>query len=278
LPLGAAELEFGQVRVQRRGGEEITSEQAALARAITEETSQALERARLFRDTQDTLIEVGTLYRSSRAIIDAQSPQGVLEAVVENVAAPELDQMILLTLERSPSAQTWLNVAAVVDRSDEVSGLMGRRWSATALPGLDEITDDLVVFGNGMARGAEHASTGRALLTELGLQAALVAPLSVGPRRVGWLVAGASAQPYAFSDRERRLYGGLTDLAAAVVRNFQLLDLAEGRAARAQALSVISGRMRETLDMDLILQTTLREIGEKLGISNIEVRMRGGGR
>ncbi|MBN1249589.1 MAG: hypothetical protein JXC32_18145, partial [Anaerolineae bacterium] len=90
---------------------------------------------------------------------------------------------------------------------------------------------------------------------------------------VGWIVMGSTTQPYTFPERERRVYPGLADLAAIAIRNFQLLDLADQRARRAQLVGKISARVRETLDMDLILQTALREIGESLGISSIEVQI-----
>jgi len=269
LPLGDAERRFGEVKVQRHAATEITGEQTALARAIADETSRALERARLFRDTQDTLIEVGTSYTTSRAIIETRSPEGVLQAIADHVATPDLDRVVLLTLaSSSATGQDSVTATAMVDRSEPGSDVLGTVWAMTAFPTLAGAGSDGIVL-------AADEGGGRPLLGALDLRSALVLPLSVGPRRVGWLAIGSTEQDHDFTDREVRLYGGLVDLSAAVIRNFQLLDLAEGRAERAQALSAISGSMRETLDMDLILQTALREIGENLGVSNIEVRMRG---
>ena len=79
--------------------------------------------------------------------------------------------------------------------------------------------------------------------------------------------------PYDFTEQEIRLYRGLSDQAATVLRNVELLEMATTRAEQEHLLADISERMRETLDMDLILQTTLREIGENLDVSQIEVQM-----
>jgi hypothetical protein len=38
----------------------------------------------------------------------------------------------------------------------------------------------------------------------------------------------------------------------------------------------VASRIRETLDMDTVLQTTIREIGEAIGIAEVEVRMGSG--
>ena len=44
-------------------------------------------------------------------------------------------------------------------------------------------------------------------------------------------------------------------------------------AARDRMFGEATTRMRETLDMDAVLQTAIREIGEALGIAEVEVRM-----
>jgi GAF domain-containing protein len=47
------------------------------------------------------------------------------------------------------------------------------------------------------------------------------------------------------------------------------------RAMREQMTTEITARIRETLDMDTVLQTAIREIGDKLNIAQVQVRMKG---
>jgi hypothetical protein len=84
---------------------------------------------------------------------------------------------------------------------------------------------------------------------------------------------GSSLQTHLFTDLELRVYRSTADLAATMIRNLQLTSLARERVRRANVVGQISTRMRETLDMDLILQTALREIGDNLDIPSIEVQM-----
>lgn len=60
---------------------------------------------------------------------------------------------------------------------------------------------------------------------------------------------------------------------ALALENARLFDQAQRRAVREQLTGEISSRMRETLDMDTILKTTIREIGEALDFAKVEVRM-----
>jgi len=112
----------------------------------------------------------------------------------------------------------------------------------------------------------------KSLLETLGFASALVVPLARG---VGWLVMGSSQPGYRFSPPERRLYQSLAAQAGMAVRSFQLWDILVSRTERERDLSEVTTRIRETLDMELILQSALRELGQTLGISRIEVRMRG---
>ncbi|MBW8011712.1 MAG: GAF domain-containing protein [Chloroflexi bacterium] len=61
--------------------------------------------------------------------------------------------------------------------------------------------------------------------------------------------------------------------AALALENARLLEETQLRATHERLLSDISGSLRETLDMDSVLQTAVREIGLKMGINEVEVRM-----
>jgi GAF domain-containing protein len=63
---------------------------------------------------------------------------------------------------------------------------------------------------------------------------------------------------------------------ALTLENVRLLEESQRRAARERMTREVTARMRETLDIDTVLQTAIREIGEALGIAEVEVRMLGG--
>ncbi|MDH5506272.1 MAG: GAF domain-containing protein [Anaerolineae bacterium] len=57
-----------------------------------------------------------------------------------------------------------------------------------------------------------------------------------------------------------------------VLENARLLESTQKRAESERLLSDITGHIRETLDIDAILRTTVQEIGEKMGVSEVEIR------
>jgi len=55
--------------------------------------------------------------------------------------------------------------------------------------------------------------------------------------------------------------------------NLRLLDETQRRAAHERLTGEVTARVRETLDVDTVLQTAAREMREALGLEEVEVRM-----
>jgi hypothetical protein len=53
----------------------------------------------------------------------------------------------------------------------------------------------------------------------------------------------------------------------------RLYQDAQRRAAQDRLVGEVTARMRETLDIDVMLQTAIREIGNALGLAEVEVRL-----
>ncbi|MBN2004960.1 MAG: GAF domain-containing protein [Anaerolineae bacterium] len=72
---------------------------------------------------------------------------------------------------------------------------------------------------------------------------------------------------------ERALLASLSEQIASALDRARLFEVTRRNAARDQIISEISAQMRASLDIDAILQTTVREIGEALNIARVEVRL-----
>lgn len=65
----------------------------------------------------------------------------------------------------------------------------------------------------------------------------------------------------------------ITEQLALSLENVRLLEETRARAARERLTGAATARMRETLDIDTVLQTALQEMGELLGLAETEVRL-----
>jgi GAF domain-containing protein len=61
--------------------------------------------------------------------------------------------------------------------------------------------------------------------------------------------------------------------AALALENIRLVERTRERANREQAISNISARIRETLDLDIVLRTSAREIQKALNLQEAEIRL-----
>jgi GAF domain-containing protein len=69
------------------------------------------------------------------------------------------------------------------------------------------------------------------------------------------------------------LINEISDRLSLIIENARLIETAQRRAEREQLTSHISNRIRQSLDMDLILRTAVQEIGENLGLAEVELRL-----
>jgi GAF domain-containing protein len=60
---------------------------------------------------------------------------------------------------------------------------------------------------------------------------------------------------------------------ALALENARLLEGTQHRAARERLISTITAHMRESLDVDKVLQIAVREFGETLGAAEVKIRL-----
>ena len=70
-----------------------------------------------------------------------------------------------------------------------------------------------------------------------------------------------------------RLAEAVAEQLALAADNLRLLDETQRRAARERLVGEITDRMRETLDVDTVLQTAVREMRRILDLAEAEVRL-----
>ncbi len=104
----------------------------------------------------------------------------------------------------------------------------------------------------------------------------LATPIKVRDQVIGILDAHKPAGAGEWTTAEIALLETLTEQLGTALESARLFQDTRRRAAREQLIGEIAARMRETLDVDTMLQTAIREIGQALGKVEVEVRMGSG--
>jgi GAF domain-containing protein len=97
-------------------------------------------------------------------------------------------------------------------------------------------------------------------------------PLIARGQAVGAMTVQSEEQA-AFSDEDIAVLQTMADQVANAIENARLLEETQRSADRERLVGEITARMRETLDMDTVLKTAIREMGDTLGLAKIEVRL-----
>jgi GAF domain-containing protein len=101
----------------------------------------------------------------------------------------------------------------------------------------------------------------------------LLVPILVQGQVIGILGLEDTDPEHAWSVEEISLVETISAQLSLTLENIRLLDETQKRAEREALIADITRRMRETLDIDSVLQTSVREIGESLGLQEVTVNL-----
>ena len=65
----------------------------------------------------------------------------------------------------------------------------------------------------------------------------------------------------------------IADRLGLILENARLIETAQKQVEREQLTSHITNTIRQSLDMDMVLQTAVQEIGKNLGLAEVELRL-----
>ncbi|MCK4315541.1 MAG: GAF domain-containing protein, partial [Anaerolineae bacterium] len=243
-----------------------TPDEMRLAETIVAQVSTVVQNARLFEQVQATLAETDVLYRASRAIVVARTPDDVLRAFTGHVVTPEVGRCILALIDpTSPPDEPVVEVKAAWEPEDERPAMLGDRWAVSQIPLIAGMATEPVVISDVVTSPEMDEVSRHVFLNVLDIKAAAIIPLLAGGRHLGWLLVESLEGPYDFGEREVRLYRALAGQAAMALERIRLLEETERRATQLAAASEVARDATAILDVDQLLHETVQLISEQFG-------------
>ena len=243
-------------QTQRR----FTEQEITFCETLARQASGTIERYQLFEQTQISLEETRALYQASRGIAAAQTPNEILQAVSDSVAAPHIDRVLLVLNDpESPPTNPAIEVVAGWERDLPASPLTGSHWTASQILLIRRSLSEPLVLDN-IEQAAEIDSLSRRMLsTMLGMKAAVIVPLLAGGRALGWLVIEARHALHSFSEQDVRRYRTLAGQATVALENRRLFQDVEARVNELTVITRIGRRLASTLELDEVLDLIVEE-------------------
>jgi GAF domain-containing protein len=102
---------------------------------------------------------------------------------------------------------------------------------------------------------------------------ALIVPVMLAGQPIGALGIQAEEGKRQWSAEEVALAEAISEQFALAAENLRLVDETQRRAVRERLTGEITARMRETLDIETVLNRAANEIGQRLGLAALDLRL-----
>lgn len=191
---------------------------------------------------------------------------GQIAAAIQSTRLFEQAQDALREMEatqRRYVQQAWTEFLRTAPVSSYETGHPGAAsLGDTVLP---EIQEAVQQRGATVVTGREAGQGASALVVPVALRGAVIGALGIhddgGNRR--------------WTDEEMALVEAVAERMAITAESLRLLEQTQRRAAQDRLVSQVTGRFRESLDMDAVMQTAVLEMRQALGIAKVEARLSG---
>ncbi len=266
-PIHLVGTNIGGLGVRLPENKKLTNQQQLLLDALTEEVSQALERARLSEQTQLALDEtekrtqeLAILNEMGRAFTADFELNAIIASIVHYTQQLiDADDMYVALYN---AALDEVDVRIFGEGEEAVRSALKRR-------GGNGITEYVIRSREPLLIGEDISTRAEELGFELfgrSSQSWLGVPMIVGDEIVGIIAVQDFDESYKFGMREVDLLTTVANQAAIAIQNTHLFNQTQSRARQEQILREVSARVNAAVDPESILRTAAQEVGRALGL------------
>jgi GAF domain-containing protein/DNA-binding response OmpR family regulator len=234
---------IGYLTADAEEDQEFTDGDRVIINSIADRVALAIENARLFQQTQFSLMETSTLYQLSRYLNEANTLEDIIDAVIVSVMPDAVGGQIWIFDDyHSGERPEWMELQTDLangERPPNNEDVSGVRVRLSDHPFFEEVNEESVAL-IGDVRNDTRLDTGlRLIFRRLSAESVVLIPLSV---RGAWrgLITIEYDEPREFSDREGRIYTALIGQAGVAIDNRLLLQQTEEEVARNENLYAAS--------------------------------------
>lgn len=207
--------------------------------------------------------------QSTEADAFAEEDIAVLQTLADQVAVAISNARLFQQVQESLAAER---------RAYGELSLENWRELIRARPGLEQRYDPLGMLpADGRWRSEMHQAVreGQPVAGRDGTAATMAIPLKVRGRVIGVLDARKPAGSGDWKPEDVELLQTLVEQLGVALDSARIYQDMQRRAFEDRLVGEITAHIRETLDVDTVLQTAIREIGQALGMARVEVRLSG---
>lgn len=218
MPISIRGEVIGELAATPPGDEPLTENHNILLRSVAERVALAVENARLFTNSRNTLAETRTQYELSRNLNETNSFEDILKAVVTTITQNSHRALMLLfpesakdeMLPDSASVRADYINNAIIPTDMQPNSLEGVEYDLRAFPFIQHFETNAVKTISDVREDIRLDPSTRALLQNAGMEAALFIPLITRSEWLGLTIIGFT-EAREFAQRDMRLFPAMID-------------------------------------------------------------------
>jgi GAF domain-containing protein len=205
----------------------------------------------------ETRSEMALPLRSRGQVIGAMTVQSMEEAAFDETDVAVMQAMADQVAVALDNARLFVDAQAAVEEMKATHRrYLGRTWSE--------------YLQTSQGTSYEAVRSGTALQSD---QPTLAAPIVLRGAIIGTLEIHDEDDTRQWSEDEIALVEAVAERLGLAAENLRLLEETQRRAAFDRLVGQVTGRMRETLDLDTVLKTAAQEVRQALDLSEVVVRL-----
>jgi GAF domain-containing protein len=220
--------------------------------------------------------------RSRGRVLGALTVQSDRPAAFDEIAMAALQTMadqVAVALDNAhlfAESQAALEAArrAYGELSREAWGELLRVWPDLAYRSDEHsVSDARDIWRPEMEEALQTGKTVHGNDEHAGAKLSLAVPVRVRGNVIGVLETYKPGEADDWTPEEVALMETLTEQLGMALESARLYQDTQRRAMQERLIGEVTSRMRESLDVDRVLQTAVREFGEKLGVAEVKIRL-----
>jgi GAF domain-containing protein len=216
--------------------------------------------------------------RSRGRVIGALDVHSVQSDAFDATAQAALQGMADQVAVALDNARLFAESQAALEAERRAYGQMGREvWSqllrAGATPGYGYAGDQVVQIGNEWTPEMETALREQKSVATSQAKPALALPIKVRGQTIGVVDLRKDDEHSVWTPDEVRLIETLTDQLGVALEGARLYQDTQRRAAREQAINVVTANVRSEATVNAILQRTAQELGRTFGAARTTIKL-----
>ena len=203
LPLISRDIVLGALSIQSSRPSAFSRNDITTLQTMADQLANAILNSRLFQHLNDAKGQVENLYRMSYQIALATTVDEAAAVAIKYVPKASFDSLSISLFDDSEDPDnTWIRIAALWDVDALEDEMLNQRFSAHEMPIIKHATADREIIIEDIYEHPLVDEVTRQTYANLNIRSAIILPICVAQRVLGWLTATVMNQPQTYTEAD----------------------------------------------------------------------------